>query len=1023
MIDGSTFKWLGLILVGSLLPLSSLAEEINFQHLLTEDGLPQTQVRAVHQDPSGYIWVGTYGGAGRYNGRDFLTFDTTDGLASNTILTIESTVDGRVWMGTTNGLCWIDPGASRFECSKAPSIAKSAIQDLEPAVDGGLWVGTATGLFRVSLTTPDSVTAQYLHDKNVSSIKRDNTGSLWIATRSGLFQLPPRASAPRPVPLPADAGNVVLSIQPDSKYLWIGTENGLFLKRGENIGPSPGLPPEWTQDNINGMALSDSGDIWIATNQGVLRHTNDGFDLITETNGLISNITFTVFADREGVIWIGNDNGLTKYAPGPFVGYRKKHGLLHYFIRTLNEDARGHLWLGSRAGAQRVPYRDGEWRFEESMTLTEADGLADVRIYSIAFPKADEVLLATGDGVVHWREDEGVIRRYTMEDGLPTNATQALEIAPDGRVWIGTNLGVVILENGKIAPAPGELAQTYVFRIRLDAKDRLWFGSRDRGLFRLDGENLTRMMDTEDLTDKTIWDIAPDRHGGLWVGSNGDGLFHIASNGEIKQYTTADGLVDDFVWQVLVDDQDRVWTYTNAGISRLSDEQFKSYGTDDGLLHVEGGATGALQTHDGALWFASADGLMRYVPEFEYESTLPPPVLIEDVTVAGESIQQGDVLPHRPGLLDIQYAALSFEGVGEVEYRYRLLGAGEEWLTTEKYRPISFANLGAGQYSFQVTARKAGGDWNPQVARFDFRIDSPFWATTWFWVLVVVTIIALLWFAMRVKVQQARRRQRELAQTVEERTRELQQAAEELKSVNAQLESAAITDPLTGLLNRRYLTNQIATDVAQARRMHRGDNVFPNRDIVFLMIDLDYFKQVNDTYGHAAGDLVLREYSKIIKNEMRESDYVVRWGGEEFLVIARNTEASQCNVIAERIHNAGHKAVFTLDDGTELRVTCSIGVSHLPLFSDEPESVNWEHIIEVADSAVYMSKALGRNGWVSIRGINGANAPDAETLIRSIKTDLTRLVAERVVTVDSSFASPLEAAPDKPPRGPQTSSS
>lgn len=989
-------------------PFAVVAEEINFQHLLAQDGLPQTQVRTVHQSHDGYIWVGTYGGAGRYNGRDFVVFDTDDGLASNTVLTIESTSDGRVWMGTTTGLCWTGAVAERFECSTASPIAKSAVQDLEPTNDGGLWVATSNGLYRMSLTAPNGVTDQYLADTNVSSIRRDDAGVLWIATRSGLFRLSSRAATPEPVPLPVAAGDVVLSLQPDGDFLWIGTENGLYLKHGDTIQASPGLPAEWTQDNVNAMTLSESGDVWIATNQGVLRHTSDGFDLLTETNGLISNITFSVFADREGVIWIGNDNGLTKYAPGPFVGYRRKHGLLHYFVRTMGEDADGNLWLGSRTGAQRVPYRDGDWRFQDSMTITEDDGLVDPRIYSIAFPANGEALLATGNGVVHWRAGAGMIRRYTMEDGLPTNATQAVKTGPDGRIWIGTNLGVVILENGEISPAPGPLSSVYAFRIQQDTQGRLWFGTRDRGLFMLAGDDVTRFMAAEGLTDKTIWDIAPDRDGGIWAGSNGDGLFHVAADGRISRYTTDDGLVNDFVWQVLVDDRDRVWAYTNRGISRLEGGQFRNYGTEDGLLHMEGGATGALQTRDGTLWFASADGLMRYVPEFEFETTLPPPVLIESVTVAGTPIRNGAVLDHEPGILDIQYAALSFAGTGAIEYRYRLRGAGENWFVSSTYRPVSFANLRPGSYTFEVTARKMGGEWNPDVASFAFRVNAPFWAKTWFWVLVAGVVIGLVWLAMRMKVQQARRHQRELQRTVAERTRELQKAAEELKSANEQLQSAAITDPLTGLLNRRYLTNQIATDVAQARRLHRGDNLYPNRDIVFLMIDLDYFKQINDTHGHAAGDLVLREYAQIIKEQIRESDYVVRWGGEEFLVIARNTEAAQCRVIADRIHQAARTRKFILDDGTELRVTSSIGVSHLPLFSAAPETASWEHVIEVADTAVYLAKALGRDGWVAIRGTTLDSVPDTTTLMNRIKSDLRRLVEEGVLVVESSFPGPLE---------------
>lgn len=1017
IFDRRRFTYGTVFLLG-LLSGNSFGQEINFQHLLVKHGLPQTQVRAINQDSRGYIWVGTYGGAARFNGREFVVFDTDDGLASNTVLGIHTSPDGRIWMGTTRGLCWIAPKKTRFNCSEARELADKAVQDIHSAPDGSLWIATVDGLYRISMDEPDVVSATFLTRRNVTALDDGAEGTFWIGTRSGLFRLDAGKNVPEQQVLPSDASEIVISLNSGRGVLWIGTETGLFMMRDGVVQSSPGLPGEWTQDNINAITLSDGGDAWIATNQGVLRHTDDGFDLLTESNGLMSNITYTVFADREGVIWIGNDNGLTKHAPGPFVGYRRQHGLLHYFVRTMSEDDQGNLWLGSRSGAQRVPYRNGEWLFEESTLITPADGLTDPRVYSIEFTAPNEALLATGDGVVRWREGEGIVQRYSMKDGLPTNPSQALKKDAEGRIWIGTNLGVVVLEGGKISPAPDtDLANAYVFHIQSDSRGNLWFGSQDRGLLRVADDEVQRFTENDGLTDKTIWDIAPDRDGGIWAGSNGDGLFHVRADGSIRQFTTEDGLANNFVWQVLVDSQDRIWTYTNFGISRLEEGRFTNYGLDDGLLHLEGGATGALQTHDGTLWFASADGLTRYVPEFETESGLLPPTLVETVAVAGTPIEYGAELPYEPGIIDIHYAALSFESANRIEYRYRLLGASEDWLESSGYRPLSFVNLGAGDYTFEVTARKFGGEWNPDISRFRFRIDSPFWQTVWFWLLSVLVLGGLVWWGLRIKIQQARRRERRLEKIVEERTQDVQRAADALKLVNDQLQSAAITDPLTGLLNRRYLTSQIATDVAQTRRMYRGDGVYSNRDIVFMMIDLDFFKQINDTYGHSAGDHVLRGYGNIIRNEMRESDYVVRWGGEEFLVIARNTEASQSRVIAERIHRAVKDRTFVLDDGTELSVTCSIGVSHLPLFVDELDAVNWEHVIEIADIAVYMSKALGRNGWVLIRGLDAVSDADPVELLHRIRTDLRRLVDEGTVIVESSFDSPLDASVKGKKRG------
>lgn len=992
-----SFRLILYMLASLALASFARAQEINFTHFGISDGLPQTQVRAIHQDDTGYIWVGTYGGAARFNGREFVVFDTKDGLSSNIIISIASSPD-RVWFGTTSGLCWQNTRSSKFHCANDPNLQRATIQKIFTTSDGELWLATERGLFRTLLDQPDQITKRHLTDINVTNVMADKEGTVWAATRAGLFKLDEETDRFFAQQLPEAAGKVVLSIQPDNRFLWIGTEEGLFLRSNDKTSPSPGLPENWTQDNINSMTLSISGDVWIGSNQGLLRHTRDGFALINETTGLMSNIIYTVFADREGVIWIGSDFGLSKYSPGPFVGYRKQHGLLHHLIRTMAEDQAGNLWLGSRAGAQLVPYQDGKWNFEASTVIDSEDGLGDERVYSIDFTPTGDALLATGYGLAQWREGEGVIRQFSMDDGLPTNPTQAVKVTSEGKIWIGTNLGVVSVENGKIIPAPHpELAKAYVFRIQEDASGRLWFGSQSRGLFLLDNGIVTQLLKEDGLTDKTIWDIAPDRVGGLWVGTNGDGLFHVGADGSIDQFTTDDGLVNDFVWQVLVDKDDRVWTYTNKGISRLADGQFRNYGLEDGLLHLEGGATAAIQTNDDTLWFASAAGVMRYVPDFESELTSPPAVIIENVSVGGKSLHsQNTVLPHKPGLIDIQYAALSYEGLANIEYRYRLRGASDEWTTTARYRPLSFANLGSGNYVFEVTARRLGGEWNADTASFAFKVQAPLWERPLFWLILAALLVLSVWTVIRVRLAQAKIRQAQLEEVIAERT-------EALKVANEQLHHAAITDPLTGLLNRRFFTNQISVDVAHAKRLHQQGAAAENRDIVFLMVDLDNFKEINDTYGHAAGDTVLKAYARLIAQSIRESDYVVRWGGEEFLVVARHTEASSGSVIAERIKRAANKLAFTFH-GKQLSVTCSVGISNLPLVSGQPESAIWEDAIEIADVAVYKAKEMGRNGWVMIRS-QAATRPNGDVIdiARSVKTDLQRARQEKIVSIATSF--------------------
>jgi diguanylate cyclase (GGDEF)-like protein len=161
------------------------------------------------------------------------------------------------------------------------------------------------------------------------------------------------------------------------------------------------------------------------------------------------------------------------------------------------------------------------------------------------------------------------------------------------------------------------------------------------------------------------------------------------------------------------------------------------------------------------------------------------------------------------------------------------------------------------------------------------------------------------------------------------------------------LKEQAIIDPLTGLYNRRFLKETINTITAQIKRS--------GTTLGILAIDVDYFKQVNDTYGHDAGDKVLMEVAKTIKSSIRESDIAVRYGGEEFLVLLIDVQPGSTVHVAEKIRKAMENKV--IDIGTaQLKKTISIGVSEFPVDTDKI----WQ-CIKFADIALYKAKEEGRN--------------------------------------------------------------
>lgn len=175
--------------------------------------------------------------------------------------------------------------------------------------------------------------------------------------------------------------------------------------------------------------------------------------------------------------------------------------------------------------------------------------------------------------------------------------------------------------------------------------------------------------------------------------------------------------------------------------------------------------------------------------------------------------------------------------------------------------------------------------------------------------------------------------------------------------------------------------------MAASLRRHRdalaGGEAARDADLVFFLVDIDGFKTVNDAYGHAAGDLVLAETSRRLEAACRQSDVVARWGGEEFLVLARFTERTQAAAQAERLRRTVEEGRFTLEDGRALTITCSIGFAAFPFARGEPAALGWEQVVAVADHALFAAKRLGRNAWVGL-GLTGevmpAGKPSPEAL-------------------------------------------
>lgn len=196
--------------------------------------------------------------------------------------------------------------------------------------------------------------------------------------------------------------------------------------------------------------------------------------------------------------------------------------------------------------------------------------------------------------------------------------------------------------------------------------------------------------------------------------------------------------------------------------------------------------------------------------------------------------------------------------------------------------------------------------------------------------------------------------------------RKSERTGQRLSELNAELAHYSAHDPLTGLHNRRSFQDRMRSRTGEAAPQ-------PDAADCFTLLDIDHFKRINDDYGHAAGDAVLVEVGKRLRATLRESDMVLRWGGEEFLVYSQGVTPAQRPLLVQRILDALASAPVLLADGTLLAISATAGAVALPFAAGEDDapapSMDWQQAIALADRAMYKGKEAGRNRAYIVAGL------------------------------------------------------
>jgi diguanylate cyclase (GGDEF)-like protein len=669
--------------------------------------------------------------------------------------------------------------------------------------------------------------------------------------------------------------------------------------------------------------------------------------------------------DREELLWLGTDGGglVRRLGHGEWMAWKREDGLLRNSVWSIQPGRDGSVWVGTDGGLSRL---DSSGQITRKWT--NRDGLPGDRVLSLIESPSGDIYAGTDNGVITQFSRQGkLLQTYSANSGYAADRVSDMGIDREGRLWAigigGCFRTRLPLGAGRVhfdrMDIPGVSSRAFFRDVLVDSRGVVWIAS-SRGLARFDGINW-RVLTVRDGLESVDLGVVSEAQGSIWIGyRDALGMTRLRGDALIASHITVqDGLHSNQIYAIKPDQKGRLWVTTDAGIDVLEADKWRHYGNEDGLIWNDTDSLALNIDADDNVWIGTSAGLSKFAhPEFPLKEQ-PPVVVLTSISGNSQKWQASDApaLQFSQRSLFIEYAALSYESASSMRFRYRLVGLDDKWTET-KERSVRFAALPSGHYVFEITAAGANGLWNQSPARFVFSIRSPWWLSWWFLVACVLLTLLIGSSFVRVRIRVLERQKRGLEQQVADRTAEL-------ITSHQQLEEIAYYDVLTNMPNRRMFVEVFRKRVTPPAL---------SDTFVLLLVDLDFFKSVNDRFGHDAGDAVLIAIASRLKAEVRRTDCVARLGGDEFaLLLFDPIDQARTEAICNRILTS--VATLIRYKHMTLQVGCSIGLARYPA-----DGKTQEALYKSADMALYEAKRTSRNAfcWHKIQEGDGASKASLE---------------------------------------------